>query len=111
MSLLLTGLIAVLPVSSAEADFQTGNQLLAACNQRPRQECLGYVEAIADVLLALQLGGDLLGWRACMPQTLTSNQAADVVLKHLRDHPEQRHLGAAGLAAQALADGFPCSSQ
>jgi hypothetical protein len=46
-----------------------------------------------------------------MPQTLTSNQAADVVLKHLRDHPELRHLGAAGLVAQALEAGFPCRSQ
>jgi len=106
-SLLLTVLIAVLPISSAEADFQTGNELWAACNQRPRQECIGYVEAIAD---ALSLG-DFLGLQACMPQTLTSGQAVDVVLKLLRDHPEKRHFGAVGLVALALAQGFPCRSQ
>jgi hypothetical protein len=108
---LLTILITVLPFGSGEADFQSGNQLWAACNQRPRAGCVGYVEAIADVLFALEPAEDFLGWRACMPQTLTGNQAVDVVLKHLRNYPEQRHFGAAGLVAHALTDGFPCRSQ
>jgi hypothetical protein len=106
-SLLLTVLITVFSISSAEADFMTGNDLWAACNPGPRPECIGYVEAIAD---ALSLG-DFLGLQACMPQTLTSGQAVDVVMKHLRDHPEQRHFGAVSLVALALAQGFPCRSQ
>ena len=104
------GLVLVLLLVSgrATADFQSGSTLLTICQDtaRPmdRMQCLGYIQGISDV----SGHNTISGWRACGPEDLTGLQAMDIVLKHLREHPEDRHLAASSLVARALAEAFPC---
>ena len=63
-------------------------------------KALGYVLGVADSA----------SWEsvACAPANVTAGQLADVVLKYLQDHPEERHKAAVGLVATALINAFPC---
>ena len=46
----------------------------------------------------------------CLPENGISNgQAAKVVIKYLKAHPEQLHVADSGLAFLALMDAFPCN--
>jgi endonuclease YncB( thermonuclease family) len=98
-------------MTSDAAGITDGNSLLSTCTEDPTHatyshgECLGYIEAVIQILLN---GGAVGDWRACLPGNGTIGQAKDVVLKSLRDHPEQRHFAAAGLIAAALHEAFPC---
>jgi Rap1a immunity proteins len=86
--------------------FMTGNMLYTACENQSRAQCVGYVGAVSD---ALSNGNAVNGYRACQPHAgYTSEQAVDVVRRWLKDHPEERHLGAVGLTAAALSEAFPC---
>lgn len=44
----------------------------------------------------------------CQPQNVTLEQATDVVCKYLRNKPEVRHFGGAGIVQNALREAFPC---
>ena len=45
----------------------------------------------------------------CLPEDGISNgQAAKVVIKYLKEHPEQLHVADSGLAFLAMMDAFPC---
>jgi hypothetical protein len=95
---------------TASADFQSGNELYAICQDFELVQansnahlsvkqmvnaslCAGYVEGVAD---AQQ--GTLYG----LSSKATTEQLVDVVFKYLGDHPERRHLGASSLIAVAL---------
>ncbi len=39
---------------------------------------------------------------------VTNGQVRDVVVKYLKDHPEERHFLASILAVKALSKAFPC---
>jgi hypothetical protein len=101
---------AVLVVGDAKAEFFTGEQLREICESPSSAgqswQCVGYVEAIADVM------GHAMyeGWRACIPtdERVTGAQAADVVTKYLRAHPDWLRFTASDLVARALAEAFPC---
>lgn len=99
----------LVPQSGLAADvFLTGNKLYSECTSSDnldQMHCLGYQNGIADVLS----GHDRVnGFQACLPGNGTVGQVMDVVVKSLRDHPEDRHLAAAVLVAAALAAAFPC---
>jgi hypothetical protein len=61
----------------------------------------GYVLGVSDVMTE--------AGTACQPKGATRGQVGDVVSKFLSDHPEQRHLSAAGLVTSAIARAFPCA--
>jgi hypothetical protein len=44
----------------------------------------------------------------CADRNVTTGQAADVVIRFLRDHPGVRNNSAASLARVALKEAFPC---
>ena len=44
----------------------------------------------------------------CIPQKVTNGQITRVVIKYLKDHPEQLHTSARKLILFALDEGFPC---
>jgi hypothetical protein len=45
----------------------------------------------------------------CLPENGISNgRAAKVVIKYLKEHPEQLHVADSGLAFLAMMDAFPC---
>ena len=91
--------------------FRDGNHLLRDCSRPDTIEfafCLGYVDAITDVLEA---GNSVNGYRACVPVGpggVEAFQLKDIVVQYLRRNPSPRHLGAAGLVAGAISEAFPC---
>jgi hypothetical protein len=44
----------------------------------------------------------------CEPNDVTNGQEGLIVLKYLRDHPEELHLKAAALVIKAMGKAFPC---
>jgi len=105
MGLRATVLVAGLlwPVS-AFADFQNGNSLFEKCsataNHFDSTYCLGYVAGMTDAYAYAK--------SVCPPNGFTLGQSVDVVVKYLRDHPEDRHYTAASEVALALEHAFPC---
>ncbi|WP_340099020.1 Rap1a/Tai family immunity protein [Sinorhizobium fredii] len=85
--------------------FENGNKLLRACDGDAYAKgfCLGYVTGISDALNGFRQVNNL---PRCTERMVTTGQARDVVLKYLKDHPEQRHRPAAGLAMTAIVEGF-----
>lgn len=101
--------------SAAEAEekqvngYLDGNELLTWCSESITARCGAYDMGVADAMQFFRTdGGNLTGFRACIPPPVTSKQVEDIVMKFLREHPELRHLSAAGLVINALADAFPC---
>ena len=91
-------------VTAEAGAFADGNFLYAKC-LAGADLCLGYALGIADVLAS---GSAVNGLTACFTAQMTGEQVRDVVKQFLAAHPQSRHLGAAGLAAHALAQAFPC---
>jgi len=97
--------------AAAQVSYVNGNELLEHCSATPANPqyaysigfCRAYVASVADIM-----GHHKLDWRACIPRGVRMSQLSDVVAKHLRDYPADRHLLAAGLAARALSIAFPC---
>ena len=46
----------------------------------------------------------------CLPRGINNGQAARVVVKYLKDHPEELHQPAVVLAITAFKDAYPCQS-
>lgn len=92
----------------AEA-FSTGNDHLAHCgaSASPIMEagCSG---------LAFGLSSGLKGGfpdAICAPSGITSSQYHDILMRYLREHPNDRHHHFAQLALWALKEAFPCDEQ
>jgi hypothetical protein len=79
----------------------TGDRYGKQWVQQAWRYCAGYVAAMSDALVATG--------HACMPADVTVQQAVDVVMKYLRDHPEQRQYSAWYLGRTALSLRFPCN--
>jgi hypothetical protein len=69
--------------------------------------CLGYITGASDVD---GMDGATFPERrhSCVREEVTNGQLKDVVVKYLKDHPEERHLLAAILVVKAQAKAFPC---
>jgi hypothetical protein len=99
--------LAGLPTAARAAET-TGNELWSLCTSKGATEnslCFGYVTAIAE---AIGQPTGVYGWRACFPEQVTRKQVVDVVTRYLDQHPEERHLTAGSLIANALAKAFRC---
>ena len=98
---------------------ETGNTLLEHCESGDKQDgdlqinamkaglCFGYIEGAADIL-AFDAAAFPNRRLECTPKEVTRGQERDVVVKYLRDHPEERHESAALLVLHALTTAFPC---
>lgn len=93
------------------AGWMSGNELLSACeemNEAIKYQqlgwCRGYIVGIAD---AMSPGNSVNGYKAKFTAGITVQQLTDVVLKFLREHPEDRHYSAGSLVAEALSKAFP----
>ena len=94
---LLSGLFFLLLSTSAQAQHvstTTGNTLLEACESKDEFQqafCLGYIAGASDVD-----GMDGATFperrRSCVAESVTNGQVRDVVVKYLREHPEERHV-------------------
>lgn len=89
--------------------FVDGNDLFRTCEPRRRSAtCAAYVLGVSDTFTTVASEAGPLKPRICLSKDMTGGQLADVVYNYLRDHPQTRHLGAAGLVFEALRTAFPC---
>jgi len=102
----------------------TGNDFHKDC-QGPKSYVWGYVAGVTDkAALDRSFANDVPAADAerskqvrdlifilrphCVPDSVTLQQATDVVCKYLREKPETRHFGGAGIVQNALREAFPC---
>lgn len=104
--LILAGLLMFAGVASAD----TGNQLLQHCDKLEDNlsfgMCFGYVLGATDAQL-----GVMVGLKSCLyriPDQVTNQQAVDIVIKYLKEHPEKRQIVGATLVLKAMSEAFPC---
>ena len=101
---------AVLP-NVALAQFYDGNDLYDQCKSSTAAPyVMGQIDAFSWLTAGEDIAGNLvyLRRRFCVPDGVLGSQAADVVCKHLTDHPEIRHYPAAYLVTDALSLSWPC---
>src|SRR5262245_15607413 len=76
--------------------FYRGDDLLHFCSQPEGTDfgmCRGFVVGIANVMA----NGEIVrGHRACIPEGISVEQAADIVKLYLEHYPRERHLSASG---------------
>ena len=107
------GLAVMLLLSAqSQASYYNGGELLQYCESdlnAEYQACAAYIAGIHDY------EETLIGWshlnepHFCQPKGVTLTQLVKVVTKSLNEHPEELHLAAGGLVANALNEAFPCS--
>ena len=119
MKVILIVLTSLIPVLC----YADGNELLKRCglfvsyvdSDKPDVSlsgemmlCAGFMEGITNMNLLYQqvLKSDA---EFCLPEWgISSSYAARIVVKHLRDHPEELHRNEFVLAIWALRMAFPC---
>ncbi|MGC2464984.1 MAG: Rap1a/Tai family immunity protein [Candidatus Acidiferrum sp.] len=91
----------------------TGNDLLESCESTGHFEqafCFGYITGVTDTD-AMDGAAFPDRRRSCVAENVSNGQVKDVVVKYLRDHPEERHLLAAILIVKAMSQAFPCKAK
>jgi hypothetical protein len=122
--------LALFVLLHATAGAADGNKLLTNCNaaiaiiDSPNIAndsfgaglCIGLMQGIRDTASIYQshlienLNVDRKKVPMCIPTGVSNGQLARVVVKHLRDHPEQLHMHDSFLAMNALMKTFHCQS-
>lgn len=104
--------IGMLLAFDAQAAFISGNELMRQCAEFEKRRgtfedglCGGFVTGVADVAA----NSLVRGYRVCFPKQVVTGQLTLVVIKYLREHPEDLHYGADSLVLTALEGAFPCS--
>jgi Ssp1 endopeptidase immunity protein Rap1a len=113
MKILLSAFFLLLVSASVHAQrvsTTTGNDLLDSCESKAEFKqafCLGYINGATDLD---GMDGSVFPERrrSCVAENVSNGQVRDVVVKYLRDHPEERHLLAAILIVKAMSQAFPC---
>lgn len=101
--LVVSAMLLVQTASGAQVlAFVHGNDLFSECRNRD-EKCVAYVTGVADTLemVAPHLTN------ICRPRAATIEQAFDVLMSWLEDHPGERHRPAAKLAGLAFAEAWP----
>ena len=125
-ALLLTWVF-IAPTQDAMAQQIDGNELYSACqseNGVMQGFCIGYIIGAIEnqpfgayiALTPAQMWETTdeanrvisVFLKHCTPENASNEQLRDIVLKHLRTFPEQRHNTARGLVWDALVASFPC---
>ena len=114
--------VALMGLLLAGNAFGDGNKLLTQCenalsiNEGEAAKvdsiaragfCLGMMQGMTSMNGYYQT---LLGKKAlfCLPEGVTNGQAARVVVKYLKEHPEKLHEHESSLALWAFVEAFPC---
>src|SRR6266496_1313567 len=108
----LLGLVLAANPSGPEP-MQTGSALLSWCEKYEAGAenehsglCVGYVMGVLEMVKRMPPNAREF---PCLPENATNDQAVRVVLKYLRDHPEQLHKARLTLTLDSLRAAFPCS--
>ena len=101
--------ITLVAARQADANFQTGNDLLRFCEDISDSgygRCLGYVEGVVDSLEVARSDHHL---PPCVREGIGTAQVHNAVIKYLRDHPETREQTASRLVVIAVSSALQCS--
>ena len=116
-------LVLLLLVPVADGQGYDGAKFLRACNAEVKQRdglniseeesiealwCVSYVSGFLDALAVSELMAPVRK-AICLPQRgITTDQAARILVKYLRDNPEKLHQSGRISLFVALAKVFPC---
>ena len=113
------GIVAMVLSADAQEHLQSGNDLVEACrviangsaptpnNAFQAGICLGQIEALNWV--APGIAGESI--RACVPQNITRQQMAKVVVTYFDQNTDRLREPFEGLALEALALTWPCHEE
>ena len=109
----LASALLVFPAHASDdvLSIMDGNKLYEFCSSAATTpewgQCTGYVQGAFDQTMNDQEAYGLK-W-ICMPSRgVDTVQLRDIVIKYLRDNPDQRHYVASTTIAVALTKAFPC---
>jgi hypothetical protein len=88
--------------------FLSGNNLFSSCqtNEAMNSLCTSYIMGAID--MSVMAGGNILGWKSCIPRGVSPEQTKDVVILWIENNPQHRHFAGAYLVQRAVRDAFPC---
>jgi Rap1a immunity proteins len=95
----------------AGAVYATGTELAQRCENGAHKGayfCLGYVAGIIDYHLLLQSFGTAPTVAICLPDGVSVERAAFVVLSYLKSQPQNGSFVAAPAVVMALGQHYPC---
>ena len=100
-------------ICPAQAAF-TGADLYSACtgsDANANQVCTEWINGVAVGMAGAQHVAQRkkISPATCLPDSLTGQQARQIIEKFMRDRPELLHTTAAVIAIVALEQAFPCS--
>src|SRR5262245_26406341 len=105
--LLLVGVMALAVTTGAKGYVYSGNDLLRDCEGADLPFCQGYFTGWGNTLhgfIEITKGRQPI----CYPDGVTLDQTISIVVKYLREHPEERHYTAESEMFMALIKVFPC---
>ena len=122
IAILLVSALSAAPGSNGSQPPNDGSALLRSCGAAVRLSdgarlsdaetvqavhCAGYVSGFLDALALLRWKGGATP--VCVPAAgIENDQAARIVVKYLRQHPERLHESGRILLITAIAEAFPC---
>jgi|SaaInl7_200m_RNA_FD_contig_21_3164376_length_1493_multi_8_in_0_out_0_2 hypothetical protein len=95
----------------AIAGWILGNDLWSVCKTPPFDECMAYILGAFDTYQAAAVVPTANLPSLCEPKGLTSYHLRDIVIKHLKDNPKERHLGGPLLVLDAINEAYPCPKE
>ena len=110
IALIVLMTVSTYPRAAKALTGMTGNELLGYCENEgeySRGLCDGFIDGAGDGFqsFALYIGRRL---PFCYPEVFTVGQVRHVIVKYLKEHPQDLHYSAADSAFLALGDAFPC---
>jgi hypothetical protein len=131
---LLFALLLVVPLSAQdqaaqvkESPRESGNAFVRLCsaveNKQLSEEdfgnvmdCIGYVSGFTEgvyyeAMYATAKGKQVAPEAFCIPDDVEHGQLIRVILKHIRDNPENAHKRTSVLIIKALGKAYPCPSK
>jgi Rap1a immunity proteins len=112
--LVVLAMMFAVPAVHAADNVMDGNRLLEQCTEVESHPssfysgmCIGFVSGTQSGYLVAHAWSD--GKTSiCMPKEVTNGQSVKIVVKYLKDHPEELHLAAESLVLRAFNGAFPC---
>ena len=92
--LLAPAIVSAIAVGDTSNSFQSGDALLAQCTDTTAAKslelllCVAYIEGVSDLMESDRVRA---GQKPCMPAGAIGQQAIDVTVRFLQQHPELRH--------------------
>ncbi|KSV95391.1 hypothetical protein N184_00160 [Sinorhizobium sp. GL28] len=105
--ILAASMLTTLP-SISLAEFIDGNEIYKRCEGPNAVSVATYAMGVADTYDLLVRYEKTTPF-FCIPLQVSARQLKDVMCRYLREHPENRQQGAAGLGAVAFREAWPCS--